>query len=224
MTSSISKLRFQNVSNSGKIVILHLIHSQYHTIPLFFLQYQSWVTSFLYTTTATLPSQVMALVIDNNCSLQETLLRECYYLLLGYWVTVIGCSCTCANSRSSKFLQCNTDGLVNTYKEYSKLFNLVEFYDKLVKPVLYKIGDLWKQGKLDVATKHASTNTINSFVKVIEEQVSHKINTRTNVAKSLSRSSICKIMICTPEGELHNVSCNMIESLLASRRYKVYNI
>jgi methanogenic corrinoid protein MtbC1 len=116
-------------------------------------------------------------------------------------------------------MQCNTDGLVNTYKEYSKLFNLVEFYDKLLKPVLYKIGDLWKQGKLDVATEHASTNTINSFVKVIEEQVSHKINTTTNV-----RTSICKIMICTPEGELHNVSCNLIESLLVSRGYKVYNI
>ena len=116
-------------------------------------------------------------------------------------------------------MQCNTDGLVNTYKEYSKLFNLVEFYDKLLKPVLYEIGDLWKQGKLDVATEHASTNTINSFVKVIEEQVSHKINTTTNV-----RTSICKIMICTPEGELHNVSCNLIESLLVSRGYKVYNI
>lgn len=121
-------------------------------------------------------------------------------------------------------MQCNTDGLVNTYKEYSKLFNLVEFYDKLLKPVLYKIGDLWKQGKLDVATEHASTNTVNSFVKVIEEQVSHKINTATNVSKALLRSSICKIMICTPEGELHNVSCNMMESLLVSRRYKVYNI
>ena len=31
-------------------------------------------------------------------------------------------------------------------------------------------------------------------------------------------------MICTPEGELHNVSCNLIESLLVSRGYKVYNI
>jgi methanogenic corrinoid protein MtbC1 len=121
-------------------------------------------------------------------------------------------------------IQCNTHGLVNTYKEYSKLFNLVEFYDKLLKPALYKIGDLWKQGKLDVATEHASANTVNSFVKVIEEHVSHKINTTTNVSKSLSRSSICKIMICTPEGELHNVSCNMMESLHVSRRYKVYNI
>ena len=49
--------------------------------------------------------------------------------------------------------KCNTDRLVNTYKEYSKLFNLVELYDKLLKPVLCKIGNLWKQGKLNVATE-----------------------------------------------------------------------
>lgn len=118
----------------------------------------------------------------------------------------------------------NVDGLVNIYKEYSKLFNLFDFYDKLLKPVLYKIGDLWEQGKLDIATEHTCTNTVNSFVKVIQEQLCHKIMTTTkNVPKSL-HSSRYKIMICTPEGELHNVSCNMIESLLVSRGYKVYNI
>jgi methanogenic corrinoid protein MtbC1 len=33
-----------------------------------------------------------------------------------------------------------------------------------------------------------------------------------------------KTVICTPDGELHGLACNMIESLLLSKGFKVYNI
>jgi cobalamin-dependent methionine synthase I len=33
-----------------------------------------------------------------------------------------------------------------------------------------------------------------------------------------------KVLICTPEGELHNIGCNIIESVLLSRGYKVFNV
>ena len=42
---------------------------------------------------------------------------------------------------------CNFSGLVDLYEKYSKVFGLIEFYDKLLKPVMYKIGDLWEQKK-----------------------------------------------------------------------------
>ena len=45
---------------------------------------------------------------------------------------------------------CNIGGLIGLYERYSKLFGLTEFYDKLLKPVMYRIGDLWEQEKLDV--------------------------------------------------------------------------
>jgi methanogenic corrinoid protein MtbC1 len=79
---------------------------------------------------------------------------------------------------------------------------------------MYKIGELWEQGKLDVATEHACTNTASSLVKVINEQISHSKATRSQY----------KILICTPEGELHSLVCNIIESLLLSKGFKVYNI
>jgi methanogenic corrinoid protein MtbC1 len=79
---------------------------------------------------------------------------------------------------------------------------------------MYKIGELWEQGKLDVATEHACTNTASSLVKVINEQISHS---------KASRSQY-KILICTPDGELHSLVCNIIESLLISKGFKVYNI
>jgi methanogenic corrinoid protein MtbC1 len=80
---------------------------------------------------------------------------------------------------------------------------------------MYKIGELWEQGKLDVATEHACTNTASSLVKVInEQQISH----------SKAKRSQYKILICTPEGELHSLVCNIIESLLLNKGFKVYNI
>ena len=39
---------------------------------------------------------------------------------------------------------CNVNGLVDLYEKYSRLFGLTEFYDKLLKPVMYRIGDLWR--------------------------------------------------------------------------------
>src|ERR671914_1539017 len=109
---------------------------------------------------------------------------------------------------------CNLGDLIKIYEKYSSSFGLANFYDKLLKPVMYKIGELWEQGKLDVATEHACTNTASSLVKVINEQISHSKATRSQY----------KILICTPVGELHGLACNIIESLLLSKGFKVYNI
>ncbi|MGA6923067.1 MAG: cobalamin-dependent protein [Nitrososphaeraceae archaeon] len=112
---------------------------------------------------------------------------------------------------------CNIGGLIALYEKYSKLFGLTDFYDKLLKPVMYKIGDLWEQEKLDVATEHASTNTAISLIKVINERITARI-------RMSGISSQNKTVICTPDGELHGLACNMIESLLLSKGFKVYNI
>jgi MerR family transcriptional regulator, light-induced transcriptional regulator len=112
---------------------------------------------------------------------------------------------------------CNIGGLIELYGKYSKLFGLTEFYDRLLKPVMYRIGDLWEQQKLDVATEHASTNTAISLIKVINE----RITARTKMREISSQK---KAVICTPDGELHGLACNMIESLLLSKGFKVYNI
>jgi methanogenic corrinoid protein MtbC1 len=112
---------------------------------------------------------------------------------------------------------CNISGLIPLYEKCSRLFGLTEFYDKLLKPVMYRIGDLWQQDKLDVATEHASTNTAISLIKVINE----RITTRTREPQTSCRY---KAVICTPDGELHGLACDIIESLLINKGLKVYNI
>lgn len=110
---------------------------------------------------------------------------------------------------------CNVKGLVDIYEKYSRLFGLADFYDKLIKPVMYRIGDMWQKGQLDVATEHASTNTALGLVKIINERIT---------ARTKEPSSRYKAVICTPDGELHGLACDMIESLLLSKGFKVYNI
>jgi MerR family transcriptional regulator, light-induced transcriptional regulator len=110
---------------------------------------------------------------------------------------------------------CNVKGLVDIYEKYSRLLGLTDFYDKLLKPVMYRIGDLWQKGQLDVGTEHASTNTALGLVKIINERIT---------ARTKEPSSRYKAVICTPDGELHGLACNMIESLLLSKGFKVYNI
>ena len=110
---------------------------------------------------------------------------------------------------------CDVKGLVDIYEKYSRLLGLTDFYDKLLKPVMYRIGDLWQKGQLDVATEHASTNTAIRLIKIINERIT---------ARTKEPSSRYKAVICTPDGELHGLACNMIESLLLSKGFKVYNI
>src|ERR1044071_10287877 len=71
----------------------------------------------------------------------------------------------------AQLTNCNVAGLVDIYEKYSRLFGLTEFYDNLLKPVMYRTGDLWQQDQLDVATEHASTNTAISLIKMINERI-----------------------------------------------------
>lgn len=106
------------------------------------------------------------------------------------------------------------DGLIKVFRS-NKDFELAEFYEGIIIPVLHKIGDLWEKGKLDVATEHVCSNATSNFISIINS----KVNKTDYHTKERS-----KIIICTPEGELHNIGCRIIGSLLIERGYKVFDI
>jgi methanogenic corrinoid protein MtbC1 len=109
----------------------------------------------------------------------------------------------------------DTNSLVDIFERYSQFFGLVKFYERLLAPVMYKVGELWKAGKLNVATEHVCSNAAHTLVKIINEKFS-----RNPVA---NRKAL-KILICTPEGEYHSLGCMVIESFLRSKGYCVSNI
>ena len=58
--------------------------------------------------------------------------------------------------------------LIKIYDKYISLFGMIQFYDNLLKPVMYTIGQQWAEGNLDVATEHVCVNTANTLIKIIE--------------------------------------------------------
>ena len=102
----------------------------------------------------------------------------------------------------------DVSGTIKIYEKYTKFYNLIDFYDNLLKPVMYEVGQLWAEDKIDIATEHVCSNTAHSLVDIINKQ-----NLKVHRHKA-------KILICTPSGELHNLGCKVIESFLI--RFSIY--
>jgi methanogenic corrinoid protein MtbC1 len=107
--------------------------------------------------------------------------------------------------------------LIKIYHDYTKsVYTALDFYEKILIPVLYKIGDQWENGEIDVATEHVCSNAVNTLIDLINQNNTKKISKSYRHTKS--------IVLCTPEGELHSIGCKIIESLLLEKGYEVYNI
>ncbi|MGZ5546469.1 MAG: cobalamin B12-binding domain-containing protein [Nitrososphaeraceae archaeon] len=107
--------------------------------------------------------------------------------------------------------------LIKLYNEYTKTnYLLLDFYEKLLIPVLYKIGNQWENGEIDVATEHVCSNAVNNLIDLINQKNTKQVFKSYGYTKS--------IVLCTPEGELHSIGCKIIESLLLEKGYEVYNI
>ncbi len=108
-----------------------------------------------------------------------------------------------------------TDGdiqeCVKIYYEYIKIFNASDFFDRILKPTMYKIGDDWATNKISIATEHVASNVAQTLVKIIMDQVS---GTRKKK----------KILICVPVGEEHHLGCDVLETYLSIKGFKVFNI
>jgi methanogenic corrinoid protein MtbC1 len=108
-----------------------------------------------------------------------------------------------------------TDGDINNcvqiYDDYVKIFNTADFFDKILKPVMYRIGDEWANNKISIATEHVASNVAQTLVKIIMDKETTSGNKK-------------KILICVPLGEEHHLGCDVIETFLTGKGYKVFNM
>jgi len=100
---------------------------------------------------------------------------------------------------------------VKIYEEYMKIFDPSEFFDKILRPVMYKIGEDWADNKISIATEHVASNVAQTLVKIIMDKVSGSANKK-------------KILVCVPLGEEHHLGCDVLETYLSIKGFKVYNI
>lgn len=110
-----------------------------------------------------------------------------------------------------KLTEGDTHASMLVYEDCIKMFRITDFFDKILRPVMYKIGDDWKIGKISIATEHVASNSAQTLVKIIMDQVTRMINKK-------------KILICVPLGEEHHLGCDVLETYLSIKGFKVYNI
>lgn len=103
------------------------------------------------------------------------------------------------------------DKALDIYETYTKNAPLNNFYDDILKQTMYKVGDLWDKNKLSVAAEHVASNIAREMMGIISD----KNNKNGNKAR---------VLLCTPVGEEHSLGCQMIQSFLQSKGFRVFNL
>ena len=101
--------------------------------------------------------------------------------------------------------------LTKVAEEFKERENLSSFYEDILKPVMYEIGSLWQNNQIDIGIEHVCSNMANRTIHILTESIKQRTNSES-------------ILMCTPDGELHNIACNMIESVLLEKGFKTSNI
>ncbi|MDG7049675.1 MAG: cobalamin-dependent protein [Nitrososphaerota archaeon] len=103
------------------------------------------------------------------------------------------------------------DSTKQLYDTYSLASGIPSFFEKILTPVMYQIGDMWAKNRLGIADEHVASNIANTLVKMIN-------------SKYTDMPTKKKIVICVPEGEEHNLGANILETHLSSIGHHVYNL
>ena len=110
-----------------------------------------------------------------------------------------------------KLTEGNIEECVKIYQDYTKIFNPADFFDKILKQVMYDIGEDWANNTISIATEHVASNIAQTLVKIIMDSVTGSGNKK-------------KILICVPVGEEHHLGCDVLETYLSIKGFKVYNM
>ena len=100
---------------------------------------------------------------------------------------------------------------ISIYTDFVKQSSVANFYDIILRPAMYQIGELWDAKKLDVGDEHIASNTAMHLIENIG-------------TKPKARSKGKTILICTPDGEYHAIPCFMMETYFSLNGYDVINL
>ncbi|MBA4452165.1 MAG: B12-binding domain-containing protein [Nitrosopumilus sp.] len=110
-----------------------------------------------------------------------------------------------------KFIQGDVRTSLKVYEDFVKLFSSSAFFDKILRPVMYQIGDEWATNKISIAAEHVASNVAQALVKIIMD-------------RNQTDSSKKKVLICVPQGEEHRLGCDVLETFLSTKGFRVFNL
>ena len=105
----------------------------------------------------------------------------------------------------------NVDELFSICEKNFGIQKLTYFYDKIVTPSIVRVGELLANNEIDIATAQVCSNITTLLIKSIGDSIERRGNKG-------------KVLICTPFGELHNLGCRMLETVLLNKGYKIFDM
>lgn len=98
------------------------------------------------------------------------------------------------------------------YEDHARLFSPASFFERVLRPVMHKVGEDWAAGRMSIATEHVASNVAQALVRSAME----------GVTGSGRRKK--KVVICVPAGEEHRIGCDVLEAYLSAKGFLVYNM
>ena len=105
----------------------------------------------------------------------------------------------------------DADMALGIYEACCKASTLGDFYENVLKPAMYDVGEKWANGSLSIADEHVASNTAARLVGMISRKNSNAVGKAS-------------ILICVPNGEEHSLGCGILQSFLQSKGYRVLNL
>lgn len=92
----------------------------------------------------------------------------------------------------------------------NKSIALKEIYEEILKPALYKIGELWEENKISVATEHLASAIVESLL--------NEIYLKQNPSKKSEKTAIVTCL----ENEYHQIGARMVSDIFELNGWKVF--
>lgn len=98
------------------------------------------------------------------------------------------------------------------YRENPELpVSTIDFYEKILKPVMESVGSLWEKNKITVAEEHLATASIDYLMTQLRYQIVHP----GQLKKSPS------ILLFCLEGEQHSLGLKMVSDVFRESKWNV---
>jgi excisionase family DNA binding protein len=93
---------------------------------------------------------------------------------------------------------------------YLGQYPLHVIYDKLITPVLYKIGNLWMREEISIIEEHLASQAIRDALIRLQGLI------------TIPEEKIGNVLCLNPASELHDIALKMVEHILEVRGFRTY--
>jgi methanogenic corrinoid protein MtbC1 len=88
--------------------------------------------------------------------------------------------------------------------------SIEEIYEKLLKPSLYRVGELWEQRKISVATEHMASSIVENLLTELYLHLQPRLQNGK------------KAILASIPGEMHQIGVKMVNDVLETNGWETF--